>query len=324
MIYIFLIIGFILLIKGADFFVEGTASIARKFNVPSMIIGLTIVAMGTSAPEAAVSITSSLAGQNDISVANVVGSNFFNILIVLGVSSILATLPVQKNTIKKDTPLLIVSCILLLLFSFNSNISRIEGISFIICFTYFLVITIKSAKDTDNEFVTEAATTAEGEAALQMIKDMPIFKTILLSTVGIIGIIWGGDMVVDSATKIATTLGMSANLVSENLIGLTIVAVGTSLPEFVTSVVATKKGETEIAIGNIIGSNIFNILLILGLASTITPLTISMFSLIDIIFMTIITILLYLFMKKNNSLIKLHGCIFILIYIGYMTYTIMR
>ena len=318
MIYIFLIIGFILLIKGADFFVEGTASIARKFNVPSMIIGLTIVAMGTSAPEAAVSITSSLAGQNDISVANV-GSNFFNILIVLGVSSILATLPVQKNTIKKDTPLLIVSCILLLLFSFNSNISRIEGISFIICFTYFLVITIKSAKDADNEFVTEAATTAEGEAALQMIKDMPIFKTILLSTVGIIGIIWGGDMVVDSATKIATTLGMS-----ENLIGLTIVAVGTSLPEFVTSVVATKKGETEIAIGNIIGSNIFNILLILGLASTITPLTISMFSLIDIIFMTIITILLYLFMKKSNSLTKLHGYTFILIYIGYMTYTIMR
>ena len=284
-----------------------------------MIIGLTIVAMGTSAPEAAVSITSSLAGQNDISVANVVGSNFFNILIVLGVSSILATLPVQKNTIKKDTPLLIVSCILLLLFSFNSNISRIEGISFLICFTYFLVITIKSAKDTDNEFVTEDATTAECEAALQMIKDMPIFKTILLSTVGIIGIIWGGDMVVDSATKIATTLGMS-----ENLIGLTIVAVGTSLPEFVTSVVATKKGETEIAIGNIIGSNIFNILLILGLASTITPLTISMFSLIDIIFMTIITILLYLFMKKSNSLTKLHGYTFILIYIGYMTYTSMR
>lgn len=319
MIYIFLIIGFILLIKGADFFVEGTASIARKFNVPSMIIGLTIVAMGTSAPEAAVSITSSLAGQNDISVANVVGSNFFNILIVLGVSSILATLPVQKNTIKKDTPLLIVSCILLLLFSFNSNINRIEGISFLICFTYFLVITIKSAKDADNEFVTEAATTAEGEAALQMIKDMPIFKTILLSTVGIIGIIWGGDMVVDSATKIATTLGMSANL-----IGLTIVAVGTSLPELVTSVVATKKGETEIAIGNIIGSNIFNILLILGLASTITPLTISRFSLIDIIFMTIITVLLYLFIKKSNSLKKVHGYIFILLYIGYMTYTIMR
>lgn len=319
MIFIFLIIGFILLIKGADFFVEGTSSMAKKFNVPSMIIGLTIVAMGTSAPEAAVSIVSSLAGQNDISVANVVGSNFFNILVVLGISSILSTLPVKKNTIKKDTPLLIISCILLLLFSLNSNISRIEGIAFLICFAYFLVITIKSAKDTDNEFVTEAATTAEAEAELEMIKDMSIFKTILISAIGIIGIIWGGDMVVDCATKIATSLGMSANL-----IGLTIVAVGTSLPELVTSVVATKKGETEIAIGNIIGSNIFNILLIIGLASTITPLTISRFSLIDIIFMTIITVLLYLFIKKSNSLKKVHGYIFILLYIGYMTYTIMR
>ena len=319
MIYIFLIIGFILLIKGADFFVEGAASIARKFNVPSMIIGLTIVAMGTSAPEAAVSVTSSLAGQNDISVANVVGSNFFNILVVIGISSIITRLPVQKNTIKKDTPLLIISCILLLLFSSNSNISTVEGISFLIFFTYFLIITIKSAKDSDNEFVTEVQTTAEGEAALEMVKDISIFKTILLSVIGIIGIIYGGDMVVDSATKIAKTLGMSANL-----IGLTIVAVGTSLPELVTSVVATKKDETEIAIGNVIGSNIFNILLIIGLASTISPLTIGMFSLIDIIFMTIITILLYLFMKKSNSLTKLHGYIFILIYIGYMTYTMMR
>ena len=316
MIFIFLIIGFIFLIKGADFFVEGTSSMAKKFNVPSMIIGLTIVAMGTSAPEAAVSIVSSLAGQNDISVANVVGSNFFNILLVLGISSILSTLPVKKNTIKKDTPLLIISCILLLLFSLNSNISRIEGVAFLICFTYFLVITIKSTKDTDNELVTEAATTAEAE--LEMIKDISIFKTILISAVGIIGVVCGGDMVVDCATKIATSLGMSANL-----IGLTIVAVGTSLPELVTSVVATKKGETEIAIGNIIGSNIFNILLIIGLASTITPLTISRFSLIDIIFMTIITVLLYLFIKKSNSLTKIHGYIFILLYIGYMTYTMM-
>ena len=213
MIYIFLIIGFILLIKGADFFVEGAASIARKFNVPSMIIGLTIVAMGTSAPEAAVSVTSSLAGQNDISVANVVGSNFFNILVVIGISSIITRLPVQKNTIKKDTPLLIISCILLLLFSSNSNISTVEGISFLIFFTYFLIITIKSAKDSDNEFVTEVQTTAEGEAALEMVKDISIFKTILLSVIGIIGIIYGGDMVVDSATKIAKTLGMSANLI---------------------------------------------------------------------------------------------------------------
>ena len=313
--FIFLIIGFVFLIKGADLFVEGAASIAKKFNVPAMVIGLTVVAMGTSAPEAAVSITSSLAGQNDMSVANVVGSNFFNILVVLGVSSIIATLPVEKNTIKKDTPFLLIVSGLLLLFGINLRISRVEGLIFLGLFIYFLINTVKNAKNNALDAEEEAAITAE----VENIVEFSIPKTILLSVIGIAGIILGGDMVVDSATKIATTLGMSANLV-----GLTIVAVGTSLPEFVTSIVAIRKGETEIAIGNIIGSNIFNILLIIGLASTITPLTISRFSLIDIIFMTIITVLLYLFIKKSNSLTKIHGYIFILLYIGYMTYTMMR
>ncbi len=313
--FIVLIIGFFFLIKGADLFVEGSASIARRFNVPAMVIGLTIVAMGTSAPEAAVSITSSLAGQNDMSVANVVGSNFFNILIVLGFSSILNRLPVQDNTIKKDTPFLLLISGLLLLFGLNFNINRMEGIIFLIFFAYFLIETIKSAKNIDNDVSTETATTAE----LEFVNESPIMKTILLSVIGIIGIILGGDMVVDSATNIATSFGMS-----ENLVGLTIVAVGTSLPEFVTSVVAVKKGETEIAIGNVIGSNIFNILFVLGLATIISPITISMFALIDIIFMIAITLLLYLFMKKNNSLNKTQGYLFIIIYIVYMAYTIMR
>ncbi|WP_297133493.1 calcium/sodium antiporter [Terrisporobacter sp.] len=313
--FIVLIIGFFFLIKGADLFVEGSASIARRFNVPAMVIGLTIVAMGTSAPEAAVSITSSLAGQNDMSVANVVGSNFFNILIVLGFSSILNRLPVQDNTIKKDTPFLLLISGLLLLFGLNFNINRMEGIIFLIFFAYFLIATIKSAKNIDNDVSTETATTAE----LEFVNESPIMKTILLSVIGIIGIILGGDMVVDSATNIATSFGMS-----ENLVGLTIVAVGTSLPEFVTSVVAVKKGETEIAIGNVIGSNIFNILFVLGLATIISPITISMFALIDIIFMIAITLLLYLFMKKNNSLNKTQGYLFIIIYIVYMAYTIMR
>ena len=313
--FIVLIIGFFFLIKGADLFVEGSASIARRFNVPAMVIGLTIVAMGTSAPEAAVSITSSLAGQNDMSVANVVGSNFFNILIVLGFSSILNRLPVQDNTIKKDTPFLLLISGLLLLFGLNFNINRMEGIIFLIFFAYFLIATIKSAKNIDNDVSTETATTAE----LEFVNESPIMKTILLSVIGIIGIILGGDMVVDSATNIATSFGMS-----ENLVGLTIVAVGTSLPEFVTSVVAVKKGETEIAIGNVIGSNIFNILFVLGLATIISPITISMFALIDIIFMIAITVLLYLFMKKNNSLNKIQGYLFIIIYIVYMAYTIMR
>ena len=315
--FVILIIGFFFLIKGADLFVDGAASIARKFNIPSMVIGLTIVAMGTSAPEAAVSITSSLAGQNDMSVANVVGSNFFNILMVLGVSAIIAKLPVQKNTIKKDTPFLLIVSVLLLIFAFDKNISRIEGIIFLVIFVYFLYTTVKSAKNTE-----ESTSLSDNEIAVSdndIPTDTPMFKTIILSLIGIAGIIFGGDMVVDSATSIATMFGMSANLV-----GLTIVAVGTSLPEFVTSIVAIKKGETEIAIGNVIGSNVFNILLVLGLATAIFPIAISTFALIDIVFMVAITILLYLFMKKDNCLVKKHGFIFIILYIAYMTYTIIR
>ena len=315
--FVILIIGFFFLIKGADLFVDGAASIARKFNIPSMVIGLTIVAMGTSAPEAAVSITSSLAGQNDMSVANVVGSNFFNILMVLGVSAIIAKLPVQKNTIKKDTPFLLIVSVLLLIFAFDKNISRIEGIIFLVIFVYFLYTTVKSAKNTK-----ESTSLSDNEIAVSdndIPTDTPMFKTIILSLIGIAGIIFGGDMVVDSATSIATMFGMSANLV-----GLTIVAVGTSLPEFVTSIVAIKKGETEIAIGNVIGSNVFNILLVLGLATAIFPIAISTFALIDIVFMVAITILLYLFMKKDNCLVKKHGFIFIILYIAYMTYTIIR
>ncbi len=313
--FVILIIGFFFLIKGADLFVDGASSIARKFNIAPMVIGLTIVAMGTSAPEAAVSITSSLAGQNDMSVANVVGSNFFNILIVLGVSSILSKLPVEDNTKKQDLPFLIIMNLLLLIFAFNLNISRIEGLIFLILFSYFLYFTVTSAKKISSDLDKETATTYE----LENNSSTSFGKTMLFSFIGIVGIVIGGDMVVNAATDIATSFGMSANLV-----GLTIVAVGTSLPEFVTSVIAIKKGETEIAIGNVIGSNIFNILLVLGLASTISPINISLFALTDIVFMVLITILLYSFIKKSNSLNKFHGITLVLMYFAYMTYTIIR
>lgn len=316
--FLILVIGFIFLIKGADIFVEGSSTLARKFNVPSMIIGLTIVAMGTSAPEAAVSITSSLAGQNDMSIANVVGSNFFNILVVLGVSSIIAKLPVEKNTIKKDTPFLILISALLVLFCSNLTLGRVDGLILLLLFAYFLFYTIKSVVNTNsqeenNTFYDESA------LAIEATKEISIPKTILLCVIGVVGIIIGGDMVVNAATSIATDFGMSANLV-----GLTIVAIGTSLPEFVTSIVAIKKGETDIAIGNVIGSNLFNILLVLGLAAFINPITVSTFAFIDIIFMTIITIILYLFIRKNNSLVKKQGFILIILYLLYMTYTIIR
>ena len=307
MVFTILLLGFFFLIKGADIFVEGSSSIARKFNVPPMVIGLTIVAMGTSAPEAAVSITSSIAGQNDMALANVVGSNFFNILIVLGVSCIISTLPVEKNTIKKDTPFLLFVSGLLLIFSIDLNISRIEGFIFLAIFTYFLIDTVKTAKNSDSKVEDVPS------------EDSPMFKTILLCILGIIGIVLGGDMVVKSASSIAKSLGMS-----DNLVGLTIVAIGTSLPEFVTSVVAVRKGENDIAIGNIIGSNIFNILFVLGLSTFINPISISMFALFDVIFMILITILLFIFIKSKNSLIKSQGFIFIGLYIAYMTYTIIR
>ncbi|GAA0714663.1 calcium/sodium antiporter [Paraclostridium ghonii] len=315
--FLILIVGFALLIKGADVFVEGASSIAKRFNIPPMLIGLTIVAMGTSAPEAAVSVSSSLAGQNDMSIANVIGSNFFNILIVLGVSAIIAKLPVEKNTIKKDTPFLLFISALLVVLGINLNLSRFDGLILLILFVFFLVSMIKSnlgQKDCD-------ISTSESAIAIEVTESEAISlpKTLVICLIGIVGIVWGGDLVVDSATKIATAFGMSTNLV-----GLTIVAMGTSLPEFVTSVIAVRKGETEIAIGNVIGSNIFNILLVLGLAAIINPMTISIFALIDAVFMTLITILLYIFIKKNNCLNKIHGFILISIYLAYMCYTIIR
>ena len=315
--FLTLLIGFALLIKGADIFVDGASSIAKKFNVSPMLIGLTIVAMGTSAPEAAVSVSSSLAGQNDMSIANVVGSNFFNILIVLGVSSIIAKLPVEKETIKKDTPFLIFISILLLALSLNFNLSRLDGVIFLVLFILFLINMIKSnisSKDIES---------SSGETAIAIeatdTKSIHMPKTLLLCLIGIVGIVFDGDLVVNSATNIATSFGMSANLV-----GLTIVAMGTSLPELVTSVIAVKKGETEIAIGNVIGSNIFNILLVLGLAALIHPMAVSVVAIIDTIFMTAVTILLYIFIKKNNSLTKIHGIIFVIIYFIYLIYTIIR
>ena len=302
---LFLLVGFIFLIKGADLFVEGSSSIAKKFKIPSMIIGLTIVAMGTSAPEASVSVTSSLIGQNDMSVANVVGSNFFNILVVLGVSTLFSKLPVKESTIKDDVPFLIFISIVTLIFGIDFNITRLEGVIFLGIFIWFILSLIKQAKQNkENE---------------DTVNELPMSKTVFYIILGLAGIVLGGDITVDSASAIATQFGLS-----ENLIGLTIVAVGTSLPEFVTSVIATRKGETEIAIGNVVGSNIFNILFVLGIAAVLSPMTISVEAGIDIIFMIFITILLFINMKQEKFILKKHGIFYILLYLAYMVYTIIR
>jgi cation:H+ antiporter len=302
---LFLLLGFILLIKGADYFVDSASAIARRFKIPSMIIGLVIVSIGTSLPELSVSVSSSLNGMNDLSVANVVGSNIFNILMVLGFSSLITKLPIEENSIKFDLPFLNIVSIMLLAMLINLTLGRFNGVILIGIFVYFLWHTIKPILNEDN-------TEKEIENKLS-------FKVIVLGILGVIGIILGGDMVVDSASNIAKMLGMS-----ENLIGLTIVAIGTSLPEFVTSIIAVLKGENEIAIGNVIGSNIFNILLILGVSSVISPIVVSFISVIDVVFMISITILLYVFVVKNKVLNRCQGIAFIFLYIGYIFYTIIR
>lgn len=302
--FILLLIGFLLLIKGADYFVDSASAIARKFHIPSMIIGLTIVSIGTSLPELSVSLTSALIGKNDLAVANVVGSNIFNMLMGLGVTSIISKLPIEKNTIENDIPFLNIIGSILLIMMLNLTLNRFEGILLIgllIGFLFYIIKPVLNNKEESNE-----------ESKLS-------FKTILLGILGVVGIILGGDMVVDSASNIAKMFGMS-----QNLIGLTVVALGTSLPEFVTSVIAGIKGENEIAIGNIIGSNIFNILMILGISSIISPIVISFISVIDIMFMIAIGILLYVFVVKSKTLKRYQGIVFIFLYIGYISYTIFR
>ena len=303
--YLILLVGFICLIKGADIFVEGSSSLAKKFHIPSMIIGLTIVAMGTSAPEASVSMLSAMNKMTDLSIANVVGSNIFNLLMVLGVSTLICKLPIAKSSMRRDLPLLIVSYILVLIFSIDKIISCFEGIILLVIFFGFIYSMIKESKN-NNE-------------ATEEINEIPIMKTIIFIVVGLSGIIFGGNMTVESASVIASQLGMS-----QNLIGLTVVAVGTSLPELVTSVTAARKGEVDIAIGNVLGSNIFNILMIIGFSSVICPLPLDINSIIDIIFMTLMTITFMLVVTHKKEVDKKLGVFYIILYIGYIIYTILR
>lgn len=316
--FILLIVGFVLLVKGADFFVDGSSSIAKFLKIPSIVIGLTIVAFGTSAPEAAVSIIAGINGSNDIAVGNVIGSNVFNILVVLGVSAAIKSVSIDSQIIKKDYPFMILATLALALFSFFSffgngtvhSISRIEAFILLALMAVFLYSVISSA----------LRTRKENASALE--DDKPkygIGKSILFTLGGLAGIIIGGQLVVDSASDIATGFGMS-----ENLVGLTIVAVGTSLPELVTSIVAARKGESDIAIGNVVGSNVFNILFVLAASAAITPMNIGAQSLVDLIVLIAITLLTYVFCVTQKKVTRPEGVTLVLMYIGYMTYAIVR
>ena len=300
-----LIIGFVLLIKGADFFVEGSSGLAKLFKIPSVIIGLTIVALGTSLPEASVSITAGLAGSNELALSNVIGSNIFNLLFVIGASAVFFSVTYDKDIVKRDLPVNLAITALLLLLISDKTLSRIDGaILFILMIAYILVL-IKSALKNRTE---------EDE-----IKPLPWWKCALYIVFGVAAIILGGNFVVSSSTKIATSLGMS-----ENLVGLTIVAIGTSLPELVTSVVATKKGETGLALGNAVGSCIFNILFILGASSLLTPISANMENIIDTAILIATSVFFIVICNTTKKMNRPLGILSLLFYVAYTAYIIAR
>lgn len=304
---VLLIVGFVLLIKGSDFFVDGASSVASILKIPSLIVGLTIVAFGTSAPEAAVSITSSLSGSNALALSNVIGSNLFNMLLIIGLCAILSELKISKKVLSLDLPFLVIlTGILTAFILIGWNISRVEGIILLILIIAYIAYLIYNAQKSKESQIVEKP------------KISPL-KSIIYIVCGIAGIIIGADFVVDSASYIAMAFGMS-----ETLVGLTIVAMGTSLPELATSLTALKKGENQLVIGNVIGSNIFNISFVLGASSAISPIAINPNMQTDIILMLGVTILFFIFGKTQDKYDKKEGLILLALFIAYMVFAILR
>lgn len=305
MMYILLVVGFVLLIKGADFFVDGASSVAKLLKVPSVIIGLTIVAMGTSAPEAAVSISAGIAGSSDIALSNVIGSNIFNLLIVVGVSAIICPMVTEKVIMRRDIWWSLGAAVAVLIMMLDLKISRIEGILLLCGMAAYIGVLVADAlkkRDTGDE-----------------VKAMSPLKSVLCIIGGLAAIIVGGDLVVDSACDIAAAFGMS-----EALIGLTIVAAGTSLPELVTSIVAAKKGDSGLALGNVVGSNIFNILFILGAASALSTINVAPELFIDTAILIGVTLFMYFLCRSKDKTSRGEGALCVLVYAAYMAYIILR
>lgn len=314
--YILILIGFVLLIKGADYFVDGASSIAKTLRIPTLIIGLTIVAFGTSAPEAAVSVTSALQGQNEIAIGNVVGSNIFNLLLVVGIAAFICPLNVKKSIIAKEFPFVLLSGVVLLVLAQDIKfqgaatnfLTRADGIMLLVLFGIFMYYLVELALTSRTEVNEE-----------EDIKPMPMGKSILLSVGGVAAIVIGGKLVVDAASNIALEWGMS-----QNLVGLTIIAVGTSLPELVTSIVASRKGESDIALGNVIGSNLFNIFFILGISAFIHPISVTTEVFVDMAVMLVVSVVVYIFAITNKKINKIEGSILAITYLAYMTFIIIR
>lgn len=299
-----MVVGFILLIKGADWFVDGAAGIAAKLGIPQLVIGLTIVAMGTSAPEAAVSISSALKGNAEITIGNIVGSNIMNILIILGLASVITVIKVAKSTVYYEIPFMILITLLLLFFGYTGNkVDFFEGIILWLCFILYFVYLFMMAKKSREK---EEENTG---------KQKPAWLLAVLIVIGMVMIVFGSDFTVNGATRIAKIIG-----ISERFIGLTIVALGTSLPELVTSVTAAKKGNADIAIGNIVGSNIFNILFVVGTTALITPVAFAANFVIDLIISAICGVILWLGVFKKKQLGRPIGIFMLICYAAYFVW----
>lgn len=316
MTYVLLVVGFALLIKGADFFVEGASKIATLLRISPLLIGLTIVAFGTSSPEATVSILAALEGSAEVSLGNVIGSNIFNITLVVGITALINPLKVESATIRKEIPFtLLGSMVLLVVISdialqgFSSNlITRSDGFIFLLIFTVFMYYIFEVARNNRDQSETVEAT-----------EKSPWGKNAVRTLLGLAAIIFGGELVVRNSTEIAVSLGMS-----ETLVGLTIVAVGTSLPELVTSITAAIKKQSEIALGNIVGSNIFNILFVLGTSSVIAPLPVNSKIFMDVFIMLFLTVVLLIFSRTRYRIGKIEGCILAIAYVLYLIFIILR
>ena len=318
-----LAVGFAFLVKGADFFVEGSSSIAKKLKVPPIIIGLTIVAMGTSLPETAVSVTASLVQNNELAVSNVVGSNIFNLMFVIGVCSILTPIMVQKATVVRDIPLSLGCALFLLVLGVSGlgdkagmTLGHADGVIFLIVFAGYIFTMVRSAMKAR---AAGQKVEIEGVEECDNMKELSYGKSILFLIVGAAAIAFGGDRTVDTASRIAIELGMS-----QTLVGLTIVSIGTSLPELVTSVVAARKNEVDMAVGNAVGSNIFNILMVLGISSAISPVALIRENIIDIVLLMVFSVMVWIFAGTRKKIERKEGIIMVVVYLVYCAYIIAR
>ena len=314
-----LLAGFVLLIKGADFFVGGSSSVAKRFHVPSVIIGLTVVAMGTSLPETAVSVTASIANNNELAISNAVGSNIFNLIVVIGFCAVMTPVMVGSDTIKRDIPFSALCALLLLGLGIwglgdatGLVLGHLDGILLLVLFVVYLLVLIRSALKE-----RKAAKTTSSEEEEYALLSIP--KSLIYIAGGVAGIAIGGSLTVESASRIAIDLGMS-----QTLVGLTIVSIGTSLPELVTSIVAARKNEVGMALGNAIGSNVFNILMVLGIASAISPISFITENVIDIVILLACTLIVWIFAVTKKQINRVEGIGMLLMYVAYAVYIVVR